>query len=301
VAGAEGAAVLTLDAYHPSTGLVLLASELPSGVPAPMASDRAATGTLAVGVGRLDGGERTLPVFVSGWRDGVYALDAPAASIQPGLPLFTLEGELLGFAVPSEDGAVAYPAREATGRLLARAIAGDVPASFGLRLQAVAGPVAAWFGGEGLVVTEVTPGGPADAAGLEAGDVLLSIGDTPIDAIDTALQALRSRPLGGATSIRIRRSGRERAFDVTPIAAYEAAHASRQVEDGPGGLEARELLDADVRRRAAIPPAARVIAVNGRTVATRAEAARALRTREPAVLLLRYGGETFFTAIEPAP
>jgi S1-C subfamily serine protease len=73
---------------------------------------------------------------------------------------------------------------------------------------------------DGVKVLAVTPGGPADAAGIRSGDVLVSLGDTRLDwngdtsAVDKLLGALRDVEPGTEVEVRYQRDGDEAATKV---------------------------------------------------------------------------------------
>jgi S1-C subfamily serine protease len=288
-------------AYEPSTGLVLLRTE-PAGVPPViLASEAPPAGALAVGVGRSEGHDMAVPVFVTAVVGGNrYTIGAVNESILPGMPVFTLGGELFAVAAPDGGETRAIPAREAADRLLALEASGERHSSLGLGFQAPTGALARTFGEQGVVITAVVEGGPADLAGLQAGDVLLRVGEVVIDSVDTATQALRSSEVGAPVSVRIRRANRVREVEATPALAYAVAALAAGSTDGATGPEARVLFPAAVLQQSVIPPTARVLAVNGRPLTSRAQAQRALRTaRTPVPVLLRQGNNRFFVAIEP--
>ncbi|HEY0215234.1 MAG TPA: trypsin-like peptidase domain-containing protein [Cellulomonas sp.] len=56
----------------------------------------------------------------------------------------------------------------------------------------------------------VTPGGPADRAGIRAGDVILSIDGRPVTESDELVVAIRARTPGDAVVLRVRSGGTER-------------------------------------------------------------------------------------------
>jgi putative serine protease PepD len=56
----------------------------------------------------------------------------------------------------------------------------------------------------------VTPGGPADRAGIRAGDVILSIDGRPVTESDELVVAIRARTPGEAVLLRVRTDGVER-------------------------------------------------------------------------------------------
>lgn len=74
------------------------------------------------------------------------------------------------------------------------------------------------YTGEGVqVVTEaqqgqepVTPGGPADLAGVRAGDVILAVDGRPVARTDELIVAIRARQPGDAVTLRVRSGERER-------------------------------------------------------------------------------------------
>lgn len=75
-------------------------------------------------------------------------------------------------------------------------------------LKAALGATAA----EGVIVTEVTPGGPAAAAGIRPGDVLLAVDGRPLAGLDDYLRA-RAETSGRARPLQIlKRTGSEESF-----------------------------------------------------------------------------------------
>ncbi len=75
----------------------------------------------------------------------------------------------------------------------------------------------------------LTPGGPAEQAGLKSGDVVLAVNGGPADA-DAAVEAFKSHA-GKPLTLRVRRAGVERDIAVTPMSK----------DGGPGriGVEVR--------------------------------------------------------------
>ena len=73
------------------------------------------------------------------------------------------------------------------------------------------------YQGEGVKVSEdtdetpaVTPGGPADKAGLEAGDVITAFEGRPMGNPDALVVAIRSKPVGSTVSLTVVRDGKPR-------------------------------------------------------------------------------------------
>jgi S1-C subfamily serine protease len=173
--------------YEPPTGLVLLQVQRPEGRPsATLATDAPTTGALAVAVGRSDERELAVPVFVTSVGQGEYTIGAVNHALLPGMPVFNLAGELFAIAVPAGGEIRAIPVRQAAERMLARASIGERRSSFGLGFQMPSGRLADTFGNDGVIISEVLPGGPGDAAEIRVGDVLLAVGDVQIDSAETA-------------------------------------------------------------------------------------------------------------------
>jgi hypothetical protein len=293
----RGARVVT---YEPQTGLVLLQTE-PSGMKlAQVATEVPTPGALAVAVGRSDDRDLAVPVFVTGVGGDEYTIGPVNDAVLPGMPIFNLSGELLAIAAPDGRDTRAISVRQAADRLLARASTGERRSSFGLGFQVPSGLLTDAFGKEGVIISDVLAGGPADAGDIRVGDVLLAIGDSPIDSADAAARALSTATIATVTTVRVRRGTRVTDIGVTPAFAYEIAALARARVDAPAGPEARVVFPPAVLEASAIPPSARVISVNGRTVASAAQVQRQLRLARAAVpVLLRHGNDQFFAAVAP--
>ena len=91
--------------------------------------------------------------------------------------------------------------------------------------------------GVGARVREVSPGGPAAAAGIHAGDVIVALNGTALSGAQPARQVLdimRSVQPESRVSVRVQRDGKPREFTVTTRAspAFFLSHGV----DGLGGL-----------------------------------------------------------------
>jgi S1-C subfamily serine protease len=287
-------------AYEPATGLVLLRTAPVGIAPIPLSKAAPPAGALAVGVGRSSGQDIAMPVFITGVDDDRYTIGTASQAIPAGLPIYTLEGELFAIAAPEGGEMRAHPAAAAAARLAPRATTGERRTSFGIAFQALEGSLTRTFGERGVIVTEVVPGGPADLADIRVGDVLLAVGDAELDSIAAATAALSTRDVSAATPVRVLRGRRVLELEAMPLLAYEMAALARE-SLAVAGPEARTVFAAAVLETADVPPAARVLAVNGRPVASRAQVQRDLRNaREPLPVLLRVDDRQFFVAIDPA-
>ncbi|AUY54387.1 trypsin-like peptidase domain-containing protein [Streptomyces sp. CB01881] len=67
----------------------------------------------------------------------------------------------------------------------------------------------------GAVVVAVSAGGPADSAGIQAGDVITKVGDTPVDSLNSLTTALASLTPGTRTTVTYTRDGQSKTAEVT--------------------------------------------------------------------------------------
>lgn len=68
----------------------------------------------------------------------------------------------------------------------------------------------------GVVVSDVQPGSPAEAAGLRRGDVIIDFGGVPVDSVDALHRALSGERAGQLLPVRILRNGAPRRILATP-------------------------------------------------------------------------------------
>jgi serine protease Do len=155
------------------------------------------------------------------------------AAINPGNsggPLFNLKGEVIGvntLGIPQENGQVvqgiffALPSNSAqsiTQRLIED---GQVTYPFfGITYQTVTWQNSAYFQlnvEHGVLVTQVTPGGPADEAEIVPGDVVLSLDGTSIDESNSFSEVLFSSQPGDTVEALVLRDGQELTIPVTLV------------------------------------------------------------------------------------
>ena len=154
------------------------------------------------------------------------------ASINPGNsggPLFNLRGQVvgintainpngkgIGFAIPSDAIKDVLPQLASSGHVSRGRL--------GVAIQDVDPPMAKALGldrPKGALVGEVEPGGPADKAGLHAGDVIVSVDQTDIlHGHDLPRVVARHAP-GSHVSVKVMREKGTRAFDVALDALKE--------------------------------------------------------------------------------
>jgi S1-C subfamily serine protease len=69
--------------------------------------------------------------------------------------------------------------------------------------------------GSGVKVLEVYPDQPAARAGIEANDVITSLGGTPVRSMDDMVAVLEKQPVGARLKVEVMRAGQPRLLDVT--------------------------------------------------------------------------------------
>ncbi len=107
----------------------------------------------------------------------------------------------------------------------------------GIESQPVSDQLAEYFGVEGgILVTRVVEGSPADRAGMEAGDVIVAWGDTPLRQVhDVHEMIARSKP-GDEVELAVSRRGIESRTFVT----LDAASDHMQDVDFPAKLRIKD-------------------------------------------------------------
>ncbi|MCC6750383.1 MAG: trypsin-like peptidase domain-containing protein [Deltaproteobacteria bacterium] len=273
----------TVVGTDPETDLALLRLRAPPpGLrPLPLGnSDRAALGGLVLTVGNAYGEGHAVGLGVIAARRHI-SLGAIAdeeflvtdAAITPGSSggaLVNLDGALLGlnaaflspgggyqgigFAVPSSTVAPILAGLLRRGRF--------VRGWLGAELRDLGGDRAALYGlpgGTGVEVASVATGGPAERAGLRAGDVLRSLGTQSTGTGRELRRALGRHEAGTTVAVELVRGGQTRSVRVrlaeAPPRTRPGLHLGEQ--DGPlGGFTIGEL-DTASRRQHQIPLAIR--------------------------------------------
>jgi S1-C subfamily serine protease len=227
--GGEAEAQLLGD--DPDTDLALLRSELPSGTPAAALGDSKALrrGQLVVAIGNPLGFESTVTAGVVSALgrslrglngrliDDVIQTDAALNPGNSGGPLVAVTGEVVGintamisgaqgicFAVASNTAVFVVAEFIGHGRVRRAHIgivAQTVPLPRRLALGLGAGPQAVRIGG-------VESGGPAALAGLQEGDILLSLDGITITGTDDLIRLLGAERIGREALVSFMRDGK---------------------------------------------------------------------------------------------
>ena len=227
------------------TDLALLRTDLPAGTPAAALGDSKALrrGQLVVAIGNPLGFESTVTAGVvsalgrslrstSGRLiDDVIQTDAALNPGNSGGPLVSTLGEVVGintamiaraqgicFAVASNTAvltvsefiATAGPERGRVRRAHIGIAAETVPLPRRIGLATGAGKRA-------IRISEVMSGGPAAAAGLLTGDLILSLDGIAVEGADDLVRLLNATRIGKATAVSILRGGAVETRTLVPV------------------------------------------------------------------------------------
>jgi serine protease DegQ len=231
----------TVRATDPTTDLAVVEVDRQDLKPATFQRALPLVGELAIAIGSPLGFENTVTVgVISGLhreipgsaQQGIRSLvdliqtDAAISPGNSGGALVNGRGEVVGISdayIPPQQGAVsigfAIPAATAVdvvGDLLRTGRASH--AYLGVGADQVTREVAAQLGldrAAGVLVLEVADGSPAAQAGLRPGDVIVRIGDQPVDTVEDFFGELRQRRPGDRAQLTIVRDGREQQVTVT--------------------------------------------------------------------------------------
>jgi len=207
-------------------------------------SEKARVGQFVIAIGSPFGLDYTVTtgVLSAKGRGGIGANEIEDylqtdASINPGNsggPLIDLQGQVLGintmivgrgsgigFAIPSEI------AQRVARQLIA---SGSVKRAWlGVSFQEITPELAAHFGGSfdgGALINAVVQGGPADKAGLQAGDVITAIGDQKISEGHDLLRTVLRHGVGERLRLDVRRG--EKTKKVTLVTGERPSEDSAQ-------------------------------------------------------------------------
>src|SRR5580693_65216 len=157
---------------------------------------------------------RSLPVGTHGLIEDVIQTDAALNPGNSGGALADAEARVVGIntAVAGTGLGLAVPVNDTTRRIISALMAdGRVRRAY-LGLAMMPGPVpAAWrerLGRKtGLLVAQVVAGGPADRAGLRAGDLLLTVAGKPVAVAQDLQRLMFSDAIGQPLAITVMRNG----------------------------------------------------------------------------------------------
>lgn len=169
------------------------------------------------------------------------------ASINPGNsggPLFNINGEVIGINTAIVAGGqgigFAIPVNMAKNIISQLKETGKVTRGWlGVVVQPITPELAQSFGLEGkngALVSEVVKDGPADKAGMKAGDIVLEFNGKKISEMNDLPRVVASTPVGREVPIRVLRDGKQEQVTVTIERLKDEEGAEKQAAGAPDRL-----------------------------------------------------------------
>ncbi|MGH6946959.1 MAG: DegQ family serine endoprotease [Kiloniellales bacterium] len=244
------------------TDLALLKVESEKPLPATTWGDSDATriGDWVIAIGNPFGlgGTVTAGIVSARQRDinaGPYddfiQSDAAINRGNSGGPMFNLDGEVIGVntAIFSPSGGsvgigFAIPASLAHNVIEQLRLTGEVKRGWlGVRIQTVTEELAEGLrlkDAQGALVASATPGGPAEAGGIEQGDVILEFDGRPVPDMRRLPRMVAETPIGEEVDVVVWRKGERKTVKVKIGELTDEAVAAATPDGGPVDQE-REL------------------------------------------------------------
>lgn len=293
-------------------------------------SDGLKVGQWALAIGNPFGLDRTLTVGVisATGRANVGIEDyedfiQTDASINPGNsggPLLNIYGEVVGIntAIVASGQGIGFAIPINLARLIADQLIekGEVTRGWlGVSIQPLTPELAQSFGLEkvnGALVNRVFPDSPAEKAGVQRGDVLLSFAGKEVRGVRELQLLVASTPVGKTAPLVVLRDGRELSLSVT-VAEQKSTPAEEKVPaghkvsqgitvapfaDGPG-VQVVEVAPESSAAEAGVHAGDVILAVNRKDVNDPAAFNRAMdeaREKNNVVLLIQRGETTLYLA-----
>ncbi|MBL8905705.1 MAG: DegQ family serine endoprotease [Rhizobiales bacterium] len=156
----------------------------------------------------------------AGPYDDFIQTDAAINKGNSGGPLFNLAGEVVGIntAIYSPSGGsvgigFSVPAATAKGVIDQLIEFGETRRGWlGVRIQSVTDDIAESLNlgkRRGALVADVTPTGPAEKAGIQAGDVIVEFNGRPVNEMKDLPRIVADTPVGSSAPVKVLRKGQE--------------------------------------------------------------------------------------------
>ncbi len=194
-------------------------------------------GTLTVGV--ISAKKRDIN---AGLYDEFIQTDAAINRGNSGGPLFNMDGEVIGVnsAIISPTGGsigigFAIPSKTAQRVVAQLEKFGEVRRGWlGVHIQSVTDEIAESLGMEravGALIASVTPGGPAEKAGIRAGDVITRFNNVPVRTMRQLPRIVARTNIDKQVDVTVLRQGKEMHLKVTVGQLDEEKAAAERIEE----------------------------------------------------------------------
>ena len=182
----------------------------------------------------------------SGPYDEFLQTDAAINKGNSGGPLFNMNGEVIGInsAIISPSGGsiglgFAIPVNEASEVIGQLRQFGEMRRGWiGVSIQSVNDDVAGGVGlneAKGAIVAQVAPGGPADQAGIKAGDVIVGFDNQPVPDMKSLPRIVALTPIGKTVKVELLRKGTPQTVSTTVERLVETTTSQAASGDSGGG------------------------------------------------------------------
>jgi serine protease Do len=242
--------------------------------------------------------------------------DATLSAGNAGGPLVNLQGEVIGIATALAGGGIGFAVSSNTARKVLVDLSewGRVRRAWlGATVQTLTADLARGLrraDTRGVLIADVEPGGPAAAAGLRAGDILLRLGATPLGSPADLERTLAASAPGRTAQLDFWRNQRSAAVRIVlgeepapPRSTPGLGLVVRPIGPGLGVV----VIDVEPRgpaERAGVRRGDVIHEVDRRPVRSERDFARLTRDPRPGVplvVLLQRGATARYVAVTPAP
>jgi serine protease Do len=282
-----------IEGTDPSTDIALIKIDADEDLPvlALGESDGLKIGQWIIAIGNPFGLEHTVTagiisakgrVIGAGPYDDFIQTDASINPGNSGGPLINMNGEVVGISTAIVAGGegigFAIPITMAKDIISQLKKTGEVTRGWlGVGIQDLDQELKEYYGVDhGVLITQVFEGDPADKAGIESQDVILSVNGTPVDSARELSKVIAGLEVGETAKIKIIRKGETRTLEVEIARRDEDRVASMQ---GGSREETRDELGIELSnitenmaRRFDLPSREGVIVVNVEPESKAAEA-----------------------------
>jgi len=255
----------------PNTDIALIKIKSPKDLPVVKLgnSDAIKIGQWVVAIGSPFGLERTVTagivsakgrVIGSGPYDDFIQTDASINPGNSGGPLLNMNGEVVGIntaIIASGQGiGFAIPINLAKGIITQLKSEGEVTRGWlGVAIQDLTTEMAEYYGlkdRKGVLVADVFKDDPADAAGIQAKDIILEVNDQNIETSRQLTAMIASLEVGDTARIEVLRGGKQRTFNVKIAKRNDERLASRRTpqkqEEEEFGIRVTDLTSEIIQR-----------------------------------------------------